>query len=262
MKKQIYNCIDFGRSFINGNGSAAVGKDNPTHNDPRFWIESVVRLVDERDPTAATYFQCGSCKSENTFTAKGPGDLFMEGNYDFIPVFGLADMLIFRRKAFMDVTPYKSIIRASDNQPWGRPDVHLVTSEKVRRLDTFQEFVEASRAFLPIVGKTAIANRETGQRAEIEYPVKTINIHYNPDVIQIDTGPVVYPDISHRCDSWAQSLSLAFIAYETRTSAFADFILEKPTPIEIGGKEVCRVIHYSHRLSIPADNTLWVMEEG
>jgi hypothetical protein len=260
MRKQVQSCVDFGRSFINGSGSEALGRDNPGHNDPRFWVESVARLYEERDPVLATYYQCGSCKAENTFTAKGPGDLFMPNNYDFIPVFGQGDMIIFRRKAVMEDTPYKSIIQPANNHPWGRVDVHLATCAKVRRLNTFEEFVEASRAFLPIVGKTVISNKDTGQSAEIEYPVKTINIHYNPDVLQIDTGPVLYPDLSRRCDSWPQCLSLAFLAYETRTSGFADFILEKPMPVEIGGKEVCKVTHYGHCLTVPAENSLWALE--
>lgn len=255
MKTQSNTCIDFGRSFINGNGSVALGKEVFGHNDPRFWIESAVRLFDDRAGTSAVYYQCGSCKSENTFTAKGPGDLFSQPNYDFMPVFGPDEVLIFRRGDVLGDRPYRSVVQLP--HPWGIPDIHLVTSAKTRRLGTFEEFVAASRACLPIVGKTAIADAETGLRAEVEYPIKTINIHYNPDVLQIDTGPVMYPDLSQRYESWAHALSLAFVAYETRTSDFADFILEAPVPLEIDGKEVCLVMHYSKAVACKADNSLW-----
>ena len=169
-------------------------------------------------------------------------------------------MLIFRRWAVLSELPYREVVKLSDQHPWGIPDVHLVTSANTRRLDTFEEFVTASRACLPIVGKTAFANSETGLRAEVEYPIKTINIHYNPDVLQIDTGPVMFPDLSKRHESWADALSLAFIAYETRTSEFADFVLEAAVPLEIGGSEAFRVMHYSEIVACKADNSLWSIE--
>ena len=55
------NPLDYGRSFIIGNGPA---------NEVRFWVESRTRLIDVRTGTYEDYLQCGSCKSENTFAGK------------------------------------------------------------------------------------------------------------------------------------------------------------------------------------------------
>ena len=77
--------LDYGRSFLCGTAK---------FNQVRFWVESRTVLID--GDHRHEFLQCGSCKSENTFSAK---DLFSPDNYDFLPI--LADdgnWLIFRRK--------------------------------------------------------------------------------------------------------------------------------------------------------------------
>ena len=80
-------CLDYGRSFI---------CNTATYNAVRFWIESRTTLIDEKNNKQTVIYQCASCKSENTF---GKSDLFLSPNYDFMPSFGGADLLIFRRHA-------------------------------------------------------------------------------------------------------------------------------------------------------------------
>ena len=65
---------DCGRSFI-------VCAGAPHGNAPLFWIESRCRITDAAGKAVRDYYQCGSCKSEDTF---GSGALFLTPNYDFI----------------------------------------------------------------------------------------------------------------------------------------------------------------------------------
>ena len=97
-------------------------------------------------------------------------------------------------------------------------------------------------------------------RAIIEYPVKTININDERDIYQVDTGPVAWPDLSRRCERNVEAISLAFVAFNV--PHFADFVIEAPTPIVEGGREVCRVHHYSRRVSLAARNRLFCVENG
>ena len=129
--------------------------------------------------------------------------------------------------------------------------------EDVERLDGFEQIAEATQRGLPMVGKTSISHPKTGLRAEIQYPIKTMNTLRDPGIFQVDTGPVLFPDLSRRCETWAEQVSLAFVAYETRTKDHADFILEVPTPIHLEGREVCRVMHYAKTVSLSAVNSLW-----
>ena len=91
-------CLDYGRSFINTKAN---------WNSPRFWVESRCRVVDEKVGKTAQYYQCGLCKAENTFAHR---DLFVEPNYDFLPVFSEHEGVIFRRpvrvgEGYRDIRP-------------------------------------------------------------------------------------------------------------------------------------------------------------
>ncbi len=77
-------------------------------NPVRFWIESRMRIIDQEKRGAIDYHQCASCKSENTFA---PKDLFHKDNYDFLPIFGPEDGVIFRRKAWLNAG-YRQIRKA------------------------------------------------------------------------------------------------------------------------------------------------------
>ena len=221
-------------------------------------MESALHIFDDRDGTAKCIYQCGSCKAENTFDAQGPGDLFKQPNYDFIPVLCGDEILIFRRGAYRDAAHDMGYTAFETRNPsFGSFTHSVVTTEDVALLDSFETIVQATRRHLPIVGKTLIENPETQLRAEIEYPVKTLNLLFDPDIYQVDTGPVLFPDLSQRYDTWAEAMSLAYIAYETRTRDFADFVVEAPVPVLKDGEEVCRVMHYSQTLTCKAVNSLW-----
>jgi len=232
--------LDYGRSFLLGRAPA---------NEVRFWVESRTRLADTRTGTREDYVQAGSCKSERTFAED---DLFMEDNYDFLPVFGPEWGLIFRRKAHLNAE-YRSIVPA--DQMWegqeyclvhGAPATELLTTEAVRR---------ATYDFVPIVAQTTIAHAGSGLEATIEFPVKTMNTHRERDLYQVDSGPVVLPDLVTRRQRHADGMRLAFVAFNGPGSA--DFVVEVET--RLPGQGGNRVYHYSERLSMPARNRLFAV---
>jgi hypothetical protein len=235
--------IDYGRSFLIGKIPA---------NEVRFWVESRTRIIDERAGMWQDFYQCGSCKAESTFAEK---DLFRPDNYDFLPVFGPEEGVIFRRKAWLNPN-YRSVTKAADL--WGGQVYKIRQAERARLLTTNAAVREATLAALPIVAQTEIANTETGLRAIMEYPVKTMNTHREKDQYQVDTGPVAFPDLGQRHDTFAHSLSLAYVAFNV--PHFADFVIEDGTPIREGDREVARVWHYERILSLPAKNRLFALE--
>ncbi len=104
--------LDYGRSYLIGNGP---------ENEVRFWVESRTRIIEDASGTISDYVQAGSCKSEHTFAES---DLFVEDNYDFLPVFGPEWSMVFRRKASLH-TGYKSVVASSEL--WNGQQYHLVT---------------------------------------------------------------------------------------------------------------------------------------
>lgn len=249
------NPLDYGRSFVIG---TAPG------NEVRFWAESRTQIVSEKTGASEEYVQCASCKSENTF---GESDLFLDDNYDFLPVFGTEFGIYFRRRAWLNEN-YKSVLRTADM--WDGPRYDLVESTTCTLLDGQQEILEATRDMLPIVAQTDISDPKTQLRATIEYPVKTMNTcrrieQHRPAenrqgaVYQVDTGPILFPDLSGKHERLVDGLALAFVAFNA--PHFADFVIEAPTsaaPPEGLRASDLQVHHYSKKLTLEAENRLYV----
>lgn len=235
-------CLDYGLSFI---CNSAPG------NSVRFWVESRTTIIDDRTRTSTDYYQCGACKSENTFDER---DLFKKDNYDFTPILGGGDYLLLRRPAGLSAS-YRQIVKTAN--VWGGPILKLREAPTMTLLDTWEKIRDATAAAIPIVTQTEIANPETGLRAILECPTKTMNMNLERKVYQVDTGPIALPDLTKRFAREIECLSLAFIAFNA--PHFADFVIEQPTPVIENGKEVCRVFHYSGPISLPARNLVWAL---
>lgn len=229
--------LDYGRSFLSGVAE---------FNRVRFWVESRTRVIDDRTGRHEDYLQCGACKSEDTFAK---ANLFYKDNYDFTPVFGPESGVIFRRRSA--ATPNYREVKETEAM-WGGQKFALREAKAVE-LKTTAEIRRATHGALPLIARTEIANKETGLRAILEFPVKTMNIHDPKDLYQVDTGPVAFPDLSRRGGPVAETISLAFVAFNA--PHFADFILEADTPV--GG---ARVMHYSRISSFPAVNRLFAQQ--
>ncbi len=237
-------CLDYARSFVCTNGPA---------NAPQFWVESRCTLIDEATGAAEEFYQCASCKSEHTFAEK---DLFQDPNYDFLPVFGREDVAIFRRRAFRNEN-YVQYVKSGNI--WGGPRFMVREANGAREAKDGAEIVRAAMAGVPFVSRTEVRNEATGMRAVVECPVKTMNVNEARGIYQVDTGPVLFPDLTRRYERKVESLRLAFVAFNA--PHFADFVIEQPTPIVRDGKEVCEVYHYSGIVSLQARNTVFIIGE-
>ena len=231
--------LDYGRSFITNTAA---------FNAVRFWVESRTTIIDEKSGESRTFYQCGSCKSEHTFAEK---DLFAADNYDFLPILGDGDWLIFRRLCrisdrYRDVQPVDKL--------WGEPILKLRELSGTKLLKDWETIRDTTAAAVPIVAQTELHNAETGLRGVIEYPVKTMNISLDKQLYQVDTGPVAYPDLSQRFERPIEALSLAFVAFNAPD--FADFVIEQPVKISEEAADDCQTYHYTKPFSMPAQNRL------
>ncbi len=237
--------LDYGRSFI---------CHSADFNSVRFWVESRTRMIDEKAGTSTDYYQCASCKSENTF---GEKDLFYEDNYDFLPILGDGRWLVFRRTVRLS-EGYRAI--APVEKYWGPPILKLREAKTPRLLESWEEIRDVTAEAIPIVTQTEISNPEIGLRAIIECPTKTLNISHDKKMYQVDTGPIALPDLSQRFDPEIESLRLAFVAFNAPD--FADFVVEQPTPVSEDGEGDCKVYHYSNPISLPAKNRVIALRQG
>lgn len=236
--------LDYGHSFV---------CNTAEFNAVRFWVESRTRIIDDATQTATDYYQCGACKSEHTFAEQ---NLFQEENYDFLPILGGGYWLVFRRTAGLSDT-YRTTYR--DEDLWGAPTLKLRTPPKASLLNNWEEIRDATAAALPIVTQTEIADPDSGLRAIIECPSKTMNVSIEKGLYQVDTGPVAYPDLSKRHDPGVACFSLAFLAFNAPD--FADFIVEQPTPVVTGDASAPSTYHYTKPFSRVAKNRVYALGE-
>lgn len=237
-------CIDYGQSFL---------CNTAEFNSVRMWIESRTTITDTKSGKSTVYYQGASCKSENTF---GESDLFYADNYDFLPIFGDGKVLVFRRHSYKRGDRYRSIKKMEEM--WGGdPVIYAPNPKVVTELDTFEKIRDATAAGIPIVTQTEFQNDQTGLRAVVEAPCKTMNISHPKKIYQVDTGPVAFPDLSKRYDDQMESLSLAFIAFNQ--PHFADFVIEARTPVMDVEKEVATVYHYSKLKTVNGTNRIYAL---
>lgn len=237
-------CLDYGKSFICNTGEM---------NSVRMWIESRTTIHDLKTGTKTDYYQCGACKSEDTFAAE---NLFYKDNYDFLPIFGDGKVLVFRRHVNKRGDRYRTVTTMAEM--WGAdPLIRLPKPASITELDTWEKIKEATVAGTPIVTQTEIHNEELGLSAMIECPCKTININDARKLYQTDTGPIALPDLSRKYDEQIDCLRLAFIAFNVPD--FADFVIEAPTPIIESEKTVATVYHYSELVTLSAKNRLFAV---
>jgi hypothetical protein len=166
-----------------------------------------------------------------------------------MPIFGGEDLLIFRRTVRLS-DGYRTIKKAKD--VWGKPILRLREAGAVKQLDTWEAIRDTTMAGVPIVTQTELADADSGRRAIIECPTKTMNISVDHEMFQVDTGPIAFPDLTKVYTPAIDCLRLAFVVFNA--PHFADFVIEQPTPVVEEGVEKCRVYHYSKPFSLPAKN--------
>ena len=223
----------------------------------RVAIESRIILYDDAAGKPTEYFLGASCKSEDTYGVHkdyvedgfkpGANTLFVDPNYDFTWIVGGGSTVIFRRKLVPE--KYRDV-RADAPADWGEPRFQLKFTEAAYPIpaDQFEPAAQATEAGHALVGQTEIADTDTGRRAVIEYPVKTINVSQRDGYYQVDTGPVLFPDLSIGHDSFVGNFRLAYIAHNCPT--WAEFIVNMPTPLTDG----IRVDHYSTSVRLDTRN--------
>jgi hypothetical protein len=236
--------LDYGLSFL---------CCTPKFNSVRFWVESRTRIIDDDNGSAIDFYQCASCKSENTF---GETDLFYANNYDFLPIWGGGKWLIFRRTLGLS-DRYRMV--TEPEKVWGVPELSLREARKAAALDTWEAVRDATAAAVPIVSQTEIANPDTHLHAIIECPVKTMNISHDKKMYQVDTGPLGFPDLTKRYDPLIDSLRLAFVAFNA--PHFADFVVEQEAEVASEGGGTAKVYHYTKPFSLSAKNILLALGE-
>jgi len=218
-----------------------------TLNHVRVPLECRLTVENRRDGARQDFHLTANCKTERVHV---PRDIWTQPNADVVFVAGGDRFLIVKtfdhcdRKVMLHPPtlgeqPHRQIVDPAEafDAMW----VNMQWSPGERLTDTAQ-VIDAILAGHPLTSRTTI---ETARyRADIEYPIKTVNCSPRDGYYQTDTGPVLVPDLDREPGELIEGLSLAFVAHAEPD--WAEFILREPTPIGHG----LRVEHYARSLRL------------
>ena len=84
----------------------------------------------------------------------------------------------------------------------------------------------------------------------VQYPIKTLNFNEIEQMIQPDTGPVLFPDLTKNYDQILENIELAFIAWNKND--YAEFVLRKEKNIS----QEYSVFHYYEKQKLTVQNSM------
>jgi len=210
--------------------------------------------VAEPETGAAAHYVLGaSCKTEKVNVDR---DVWMLPNADFCVASSDEAFMIIKRFEQCEIeVPQqagmaKGVLRqvGASDAAWSRHsrDLHMVEGCV---LESAEEITAATLGNRPLVSRTEF-DLSDGRQVMIEYPVKTINVSERDDYYQVDTGPVLFPDLSIGHDPFVGNFRLAYVAHKCPT--WAEFIVNVPTPLASG----VYVDHYSKPVRLDVRNLM------
>ena len=225
-----------------------------TLNRVRIPLECRCRIMPADGSPAIDYVLGASCKTERVNVERG---MWTEPNADFCPVASEEDFLLIKRWDRTDkgvmlhppslgVQPERHVGKAAEAWADHRLDV---SPAEGRQLEGADQVVEAVRGNGLLVAQTEF-RLGNGDAVWLEYPVKTVNVSERHGYYQVDTGPVLFPDLSIGQDNRIGDFRLAFVAHNG--PAWAEFIVNVPTPLAEG----ISVNHYSKSVGVEANNRM------
>ncbi len=229
------NVCDFGRSFATFTLPGRV-------NNARIQVEAICDLGDTR------YVLVASCKSEDTYAAD---NLFRDPNYDFCVIYSDTEYQIARVRLPLGDDWHETGLIADRFEG---VSIDLADTPARECADP-REIVDATLEGDPLVCVTELLDETEATYARLEYPVKTMNVNDQHLGYQVDTGPIIVPDMTRTVELEVARVELAFIAWNRLDRA--EVIVQQPTPV---GEET--VGHYSEIRKYAARNSMWRVEKS
>ncbi|MCC6944183.1 MAG: hypothetical protein IT335_06375 [Thermomicrobiales bacterium] len=233
---------DFNTSYMTWSAEANLNDTRkpghmPWGNAARIMIDARCTILDQDGSLADELYLIAPCRTEWMYRET---ELIQNPSGEYRQIFSEPHAL--QRsvgKSMIENGPIAHGPATSTNGfTWIRFTIQRRTS---RRLPTDQAVVDATVANLPIVAKTRYESN--GSIAILEYPIRTMNFHEERGRFQVDTGPIIFPDLDATAERLIDRCYLAHTVYNNFT--YAEFVGKQPTPVMVGGAEVASIYHYS-----------------
>jgi len=229
--------LDFSRSFITWTRKPRPGDFHSTWgNSVRINLEARLRVFNETGDASEDFVLGALCRSERMY--RNEGHFIMPGS-DYLMAFASDRCLRFSPdisapQAAPEIDSFIDLLTSLDFK--------MTSMRAPRRLATEAEVAEIAETQSPVVVKTEIRNSESGRRAVLEYPVKTLNHNREHQRFQVDTGPVLWADLAAVEPDPIMSIRLAHVVFNRFDQA--EFAKRAPTVLKKDGGEPFSIEDY------------------
>ena len=246
--------IDYSMSFLSWD---SVPNPNDTRNPgPLPWGDTVrivldarIRLVDESSDTFEDIYLIAPCRHEWMWR----DDVLIQPHSGEYRSAWTTKRILSTSRRRTDPSVQR-LSTTHERKP--RVEFFLTPLARPRTLTTDSEVVAASQTTKPLVAQTEIRDAKRQRHAILEYPIKTMNYLVDRQRFQVDTGPLLWPDLTSDAPEPMDWLRMAHVVYNR--FEWAEFARMAPTPVERDGKAVCYVDDYSDLLRQDVRHTLYV----
>ena len=225
--------IDFSRSYMRWAHA-------PIRNNVRILIEAACAITDETGRSDA-YYLIAPCRGEDTH---GNRNLVSNPSYEFCGVWSSEESMFIR-------TAWQT---SRDNRELRAPD-----SLDIQWFDNTRELADEQTVFEgtmtsgePMVGRTTIHDPKRAVTAVMEYPINTMNVNKDPFRFQVDTGPIIFPDLAKKVERPIEMFEVAYVLCNRFDEV--EFTLRKPVAPHVESGATTYVTDYSDLKVMPADN--------
>jgi hypothetical protein len=219
----------------------------PWGNSARILIDARCTIVDERSGTTEELYLIAPCRTEWMYRET---EMIQNPSGEYRVIFTQDRQLSVGKWIAEDGTRGGSIPTSGFTSL-----TFTFASLPATPLQTDRAVVDATTRNIPIVAKTEWTDAESGLRATLEYPVRTMNFHPERVRFQVDTGPLIFPDFASTEEHLIDRCKLAHTVYNTFD--YGEFVCKQPTPLVRDGVDVASIYHYSDYRRLAVTNSLF-----
>lgn len=243
---------DFSQSYVRWSIAADPNDSRqpghmPWGNSVRIHVDALCTIANQSTGESETLYLIAPCRKEWMYRETG---LIMDPGAEY--------RVIFSRDRQLDVA---MSVKGHGDRPLP-PTTSSFTSlafdlksAAAAQLQSDADVVRASERQAPIVARTEITGQERGLSAVLEYPIRTMNYHSERQRFQVDTGPLIFPDLSLETAHPIECCRLAHTVYNTFD--YAEFVCRQPAPIVSDNPNNISVFHYTEIHQLAVDHVLY-----
>lgn len=218
-------------------------------NNVRINHECFATLLDKKTDRSESFYLGANCKTERVGVEK---DIWTQPNADYVPIFSASHYLILKtfehtqvevplHPPTLGIQPIRQHSLISENFSEVK-QIQKIMEGKV--IDDIDSIIDHTLSGKNLNALTKIENDR--YIFTMQYPIKTMNVNEVERMMQTDTGPILFPDLSNEFENVLKDIQLAYIAWNRK--GYAEFIVRKEKAIN----EQVSVFHYydTHKLQV------------